>query len=416
MNAVLVSIGTEILLGDIVNTNSWFLSKELAFLGIGVYKHVTVGDNFERLVNTLREALDSADIVITTGGLGPTNDDITKEAAAKVLGKELVLDERSYKIIENYFKNNKRAMQNGNEKQAYFTQDSIILDNPNGTAPAAIMPDGNGKYIIVLPGPPKEMQPLYEKSVKPFLIKLSGKTIKSEIMRFTGIGEWDMSKRVEDLSESLSNPTVAPYAKDGECILRVTAMADGEEEANALMKPVIDEIKNRLSENFYGFGETTIEEIVPKMLIEGDLTCATAESITGGMIASTLIDSHLGISKSFLEGLVTYSNESKVRELGVKQETLDKYGAVSQECAQEMLDGLEKKTNADCLIITTGIAGPTGATETKEVGLTYIGVSLKGEKKIFKEVFKGDRNRIRKRATRFALDKLRRMILELKDK
>lgn len=413
MNALLVSVGTEILLGDILNTNSQYLSRELAEIGIGVYKHVTVGDNEERLVETLKEGLKIADIVITTGGLGPTNDDITKEAAAKALGKKLVLDERSFEIIKQYFKNNDRAMKEGNEKQAYFTEDSIILDNPNGTAPAAIMPDGNGKYIIVLPGPPKEMQPLYQTEVKPFLIKNSGKTIKSEIMRFTGIGEWDMSKRVEDFSTKLTNPTVAPYAKEGECILRVTAMGDSEEEARKLMDPVIEEIRGRLKEYFYGFGEKTLEELVPEMLIEKKLTIATAESLTGGMIASTLIDSDKGISESYLQGFITYSNESKKKILNVREETLKDYGAVSEECASEMLSGLYKATGADCLIVTTGIAGPTGGTDEKEVGLTYIGVRCKDRFEIYKEVFRGSRNKIRRRATRYALDKLRRMIIDM---
>lgn len=412
MNAVLISVGTEILLGDILNTNSRFLSQELASIGIGVYRHVTVGDNEERLMDAILEGLKNADIIITTGGLGPTNDDITKEVCAKALGKELVLDERSFEIIKQYFKDNDKAMKNGNEKQAYFTKDSIILDNPYGTAPAAIMPAPNNKYIIVLPGPPKEMEPLYNEKVRPFLEKLSGKTIKSKIMRFTGIGEWEMSKKVEDFSTKLTNPTVAPYAKEGECILRVTSFAKDEKEADELMEPIISEIKSRMSDNFYGFGEETIEEIVPSLLIDKKLTIATAESLTGGMIASTLIDSDKGISSSFLEGYITYSNESKVKLLGVKEDTLKNFGAVSHECAKEMLDGLKNKTNADCTIVTTGIAGPTGGTEEKPVGLVYIGVSYKDKFEIYKETFRGNRNRIRKRTTRFALDKLRRMIVE----
>lgn len=406
MTAEIISVGTEILLGDIVNTNTQYLARELARMGIGIFRQTTVGDNEERLLAAFEAAFLHSDMVITTGGLGPTGDDITKETAAKFFGQPLVVHEPSLRVVENYFKNNPRAMANGNAKQTVFPESSIVLDNPNGTAPGCILRDG-GRYLIVLPGPPHEMAPMFETRVRPFLESLTGKTIRSRILRFTGIGEWEMAGNVKDLQE-LTNPTVAPYAKDGECILRVTAMADDEAACAALMDPVVADIKTRMPDAYYGEGEETLEELVPRLLIERGLTLSSAESLTGGLFASTILASPLGISAAFREGFITYTEEAKIRDLGVRRETLKKFGVVSAEVAREMVLGCQAKSGTDLAISTTGLAGPGGDDETHPIGLTYMGVYYKGAVQVYRNVFPGRRNQLRRRVVRFLLEKLLR--------
>ena len=411
MNAEIMSVGTELLLGDIVNTNAQYLAKEMALLGIGIYRQTTVGDNEERLKNALEDALKYTDIVITTGGLGPTPDDITKEVSAMVLGKELVLDETSYAIIKKYFRNNERAMENGNQKQALFPVDSIILENENGTAPGCIISGEGGKYIINLPGPPKEMIPIFETKVRPFLKNFMNHTIISKTLRFVGLGEWDMATRVKDLINESENPTVAPYAKDGESILRITAKARNEVEAMEMIKPLEEIIRERIGDYAYGVVDDTLEKVIGELLVKNKISIAVAESITGGMITSRLLSYEGGMSEVLHEAIVTYSNESKVKYLGVKKDTLDRYGAVSEETCREMASGMRENSGADVAIVTTGIAGPTGGSEEKPVGLVYIGINIRGEIKVHKKYFIGGREKIRVRTTIAALDYLRRELL-----
>jgi len=411
MNAEIMSVGTELLLGDIVNTNAQYLAKEMAVLGIGIYRQTTVGDNEERLKNALEDALRYTDIVITTGGLGPTPDDITKEVSAMVLGKELVLDETSYAIIKKYFRNNERAMENGNQKQAMFPVDSIIMENENGTAPGCIISGEGGKYIINLPGPPKEMVPMFEAKVRPFLKKFMNHTIISKTLRFVGLGEWDMATRVKDLINESENPTVAPYAKDGESILRITAKARNEVEAMEMIKPLEEIIRERIGDYAYGVDDDTLEKVIGELLVKNKISIAVAESITGGMITSRLLSYEGGMSEVLNEAIVTYSNESKVKYLGVKKDTLDRYGAVSEETCREMASGMRENSGADVAIVTTGIAGPTGGSEEKPVGLVYIGINIRGEIKVHKKYFIGGREKIRVRTTIAALDYLRRELL-----
>ena len=289
MNAEIMSVGTELLLGDIVNTNAQYLAKELALLGIGIYRQTTVGDNEERLKAALGLALQDTDIVITIGGLGPTPDDITKEVSAMVLGKKLVLHEPSYEVILNYFRHNERAMENGNQKQAMFPEDSVILENENGTAPGCIIRGENGKFIINLPGPPKEMVPMFEKKVRPFLEKFMDHTIISKTLRFVGLGEWDMASRVQDLINESDNPTVAPYAKEGESILRITAKAKDRAEAVDMIKPLENIIRERIGDYIYGVDDDTLEKVLGELLVKNKVSIAIAESVTGGMIASRLL-------------------------------------------------------------------------------------------------------------------------------
>jgi len=410
MNAEIMAVGTELLLGDIVNTNAQYLAKELALLGIGIYRQTTVGDNEDRLKKALDEALKESDIVITTGGLGPTPDDLTKEVFAKVFHQELVIHEPSKRVIESYFRNNDRALKNGNLKQAMFPESALVLDNPNGTAPGCILLGPNNKFIVNLPGPPREMIPMFEDKVKPFLLQFMDHTIVSKTLRCIGLGEWDMATRVKDLIDDSVNPTVAPYAKDGESILRITARAKTEEEARTMMAPVEEEIRLRIGDYIYGTDEDTLEEIIGKELLAHNRSIAIAESITGGMIASRLLSFTGGMSKVLHEGFITYSDAAKVEYLGVSEETLKAFGAVSEETCREMAEGLHRETGREVCLVSTGIAGPTGGTEKKPVGLVYIGIYMDEETKVFKRYFTGDRDRIRLRTTIAALDYLRRLM------
>ena len=378
MNCELISVGTEILLGDILNTNVQYLSKALASLGIGVTHHSTVGDNKQRLLDTLETAFTRCDAVILTGGLGPTPDDLTKETCAEYFGKDLYLHDKILEEIESYFKLKNIKMPESNKKQALVPEGSIILENNNGTAPGFIM-EKDGKIIVILPGPPKEMVPMYRESVEPYLRKFTNEIILSKNIRTFGIGESAMSELVEDLLEG-SNPTVAPYAKSGEALLRVTAKAQSEEDAEKLMTPVIDEIKTRLGDYIYGIDCASIEEAVAKLLMERKQTVAFAESCTGGLCAKRLTDIP-GTSEIFHCGVVSYSNDIKMKVLGVKAETIEKYTEVSAECAKEMAEGVRLLSDADYGVSITGYAGPG---DDEEVGLIYIGISDKNETRAVK--------------------------------
>lgn len=410
MKAEIITVGTEILLGDIVNTNSQFLAKELASIGVEVYYQETVGDNETRLLNLLEEAFKRSDIVITTGGLGPTNDDITKEIAAKYFNQELVFYSDLWENIKSYFEKLGLKPTENNKKQAYFPKDCIILDNPNGTASGVISKKEN-KMIILLPGPPKEMIPMFNNSVKSYLQSLTDYKLVSKTLRFIGIGESELEEKLIDIINSQSNPTIAPYAKENEVTLRITAKSKDDEKANDLIKSIEEKIKDRVGKYIYGYDDTTLEETVAKLLVKNNMTIAVSESCTGGMVSSKLID-YPGISQSFIEGCVTYSNEAKMNRLGVKKETLDKYGAVSSETAIEMAVGIAKNLNTNIGLSTTGVAGPGGGTDEKPVGLVYIGIYINGDVKVKKCNFSGSRDKIRSRATNEALNLLRLELLK----
>lgn len=411
MKAEIITVGTEILLGDILNTNCRYLSRELAAMGIEMYYQITVGDNEERLLKTLEESLNRSDIVICTGGLGPTEDDITKEVCAKYFGYELELHKPSLDAMIERFKYMNRVPTKNNEKQAYFPKEAYILKNDNGTAPGCIM-EKEGKMIVVLPGPPKEMESMFENYVKPYLSKLTDDVIESEVLRIIGVGESKVENDILDIIDSQTNPTIATYAKGYECTLRITAKAKSVEEAKELIKPMSDEMKRRFRQSLYATGETSIEEVVAKMLVENNLKIAVAESCTGGMVSASLIN-YPGISSVFMEGCVTYSNEAKMKSLGVKKETLDVYGAVSDNCAKEMASGVAARYNTNVGIATTGIAGPGGGTDEKPVGLVYFGIYINGKVITKKYVFNGDRQGIRERATRTILNDLRLELLNM---
>ncbi|EHJ02328.1 competence/damage-inducible protein CinA [Clostridium sp. DL-VIII] len=410
MKAEIIAVGTEILLGDIINSNAQYLAQELAALGIDMYYQQVVGDNEDRIIHAFEEAYSRSDIIITTGGLGPTADDLTKEVAAKYFNKELLQHEESIEKIKNYFKFRERKMTENNLKQGLIPEGAIVINNNNGTAPGVIIEENN-KIMIILPGPPKEMKPMFEDTVKGYLQKKSYSILVSKVIKILGIGESAVADELKDIMDAQTNPTIAPYAKEVGVLLRITAKAKTQEEALKLIKPVEEEIKNRLGDNVYATEDINLEDVVAELLIEKKLTISTAESCTGGMIAATLIN-YPGISEVLLEGAVTYSNEAKHKRLGVENETLEKYGAVSEETAREMAIGIAKTANTDVSIVTTGIAGPGGGTEEKPVGLVYIGVYVQGEVVIKRCIFNGNRNRVRLQATTTGLDMLRRILIK----
>lgn len=418
MKAEIISVGTELLLGDIVNTNSQYIAKELASIGIEVYHQSTVGDNVDRLYECFKESLERSDFVITTGGLGPTTDDLTKEVAAKYFGQELKLHEPSWEYIKSLIESRGKKVAPNNKKQAYFPESAIVLKNNNGTAPGAVLRQDN-KAIIVLPGPPREMVAMFNESVMPYLKQFTEDKLISKTLRLYGIGESDLELEILDIINEQSNPTVALYAKEMEVTIRITAKVKDEEEAVRLIKPVEDKIRERVGQFVYtnddiytGESKNVLEEVAAKLLVEKDLKIAVAESCTGGMVSSVLID-YPGISSVFVEGCVTYSNEAKMKRLGVKEETLDKFGAVSEETAIEMAEGVAKGLNADIGISTTGIAGPGGGSEEKPVGLVYTAITIKGKTKVYKDIYSGDRQKIRTRVTRDILNNLRIELLKL---
>lgn len=371
----ILSVGTEILLGDILNTNSRYLSLELAKLGISVLRHTTVGDNAERLAAALKTALGRSDIVIATGGLGPTQDDITRDVCCEVMGCEMELNSPIADKIKAYFDSKNIEMPESNLRQAYVPIGQTVFENNNGTAPG-IGIKKDGKCVVILPGPPYEMAPMYQESVVPFLSEYSEGAIVSHTVRTMGIGESAMAEICADLLEK-ENPTVAPYAKKGEALLRVTAKAENTDEAEKLCKPVIDEIRSRLGGYVYGIDSESIEERVVQLLKEKKLTVATAESCTAGYISKRITD-FPGTSNIFGCGAVTYSNEIKQKLLGVKAETLEAYGAVSEQTAREMAAGIRRVSGADIGIAVTGIAGPGSDGTSKPVGLSYVALDAQG--------------------------------------
>ena len=370
----LISVGTEILLGDILNTDAQYLSIELAKLGISVMHQSTVGDNRERLLAQLDEAAKRSDIIILSGGLGPTPDDLTKEVCCEFFGKEMKLHAPTVEKIKNYFSSKGMEMAQNNLKQAMLPEDCVIFPNNNGTAPGMAI-EKDGVHILVLPGPPRELKPMFMDSAIPYLMRFSDRIIVSHNIRTFGIGESSMAERVNDLFD-MQNPTVAPYAKDGEALLRVTAMAKSKEEAEKLCEPVIEEIKSRLAEFVYGIDYTCIEEAVVEKLKEKKLTVAAAESCTGGLVAKRITDI-AGASEIFECGIVSYSNRIKHDVLGVSSDDLEKYGAVSETVAKQMAVGALKVSGADVAVSVTGIAGPGSDSSGKPVGLIYIGLADK---------------------------------------
>lgn len=408
MKAEILCVGTELLLGDILNTNTQYLSQQLALYGIDVYYQSVVGDNDSRLKELLEQVYDRSDLVITTGGLGPTEDDLTKETIASFFQRKLVLHEETLEELKAFFSKRGAKVNEGNKKQAYLPEGSIILHNDKGTAPGCIIEENN-KIMVMLPGPPREMQHMFQSYVVPFLKECSMDTMESKLLRVFGIGEGHMEEKIQDIIHSQGNPTIAPYAKDHDCVIRITAKAETSQKCKEKIQEVEKKIRARLGEYIYSSGEETLDQLVPRLLVEKGITISMAESCTGGMLSSMLVE-YPGVSKIFQQGFVTYSNEAKIKYVQVQPETLETYGAVSEQTAAEMAQGAAQVSQSHIGVGITGIAGPGGGTEEKPVGLVYVGLYYNGQVQVQRWLLNGDRQRIRKRTCLQVLDWIRRTI------
>ena len=469
MTAEILAVGTELLMGQIANTNAQYISSRLPDIGINVYFHQVAGDNPVRLKSALESALGRSDIVIMTGGLGPTMDDLTKDVVAGCFGKRLVLDEGSlFRIRERMARSGNLSMPKNNEKQAYLPEGAIILSNDNGTAPGCIIEEG-GKTVVMLPGPPSEMRPMFNASVMPFLGKYAEYRLESKFLRVFGIGESRLEEMLKDLVEAQTNPTLATYAKEGEVTLRVTArypavpgkkaggnqtgidmpgtdsishiampgtdiassiampgtdnispidtpdtniISPNDTSETDIISPIVGIIRERLGDCLFSEDNENLEEAALRALACRNLTLALAESCTGGLIASRVTDIP-GASEVFLSSAVTYSNRAKMSVLGVREETLRVYGAVSSQTALEMADGARRVSGSDIAVSVTGIAGPGGGSEEKPVGLVYLALSDENGAKAKEIRVTGPRARVRNIACLNAFDMIRRAALGL---
>lgn len=413
MRAELINTGTEILLGQILNSNARFLGERLAGLGIDVYFQTTVGDNAHRVAEALRIALERAEIVIVTGGLGPTMDDLTKEAVAEALGLPMHMDEASLNNIEEFFRARGRTMPEINKKQALMPTGATVIPNKTGTAPGVIIEQGV-KIIVILPGPPVELQPMFEDTVEPFLMEKTGKdktVIVSRVLRVLGLGESTVEERIKDLVVEQTNPTIAFLAPQGEVLIRITAKAKDKADADKMLSVPEKEIRQRLGSFIYGTDDDTMEKVVVGLLKQKGLTVSTAESCTGGLIAKRITDIS-GASENFMYGIVTYDNQAKIDLIGVSPETLVRFGAVSEETALEMARGVRAACGTDIAVSVTGIAGPGGGTPQKPVGLVYIGFEDGETALVQRYLFAGDRETIRWQASNTALNLIRTYLLQ----
>ncbi len=384
MKAAILTVGTEILFGEITNTNTVYLSRRLNDIGIDVMYHYTVGDNPGRLAEMIETSLRDCDIVITTGGLGPTQDDMTKEIACQVMGDELVMHDDILEGIRSRMLAYKAVMTDNNIKQALLPSRCRVFYNDAGTAPGfaldrQVCADGSGsdrrQWIACLPGPPKEMTRMFERSVMPWLEELTEGCLVYKEIRTFGIGESDLETVLLPLIDGQTDPTIATYAKNGECSVRIASKRASREEAASAVDEMIAKAKEYIGQYIYSTDGEEFPMVVGNILMSRNITIAAAESCTGGLFGASLTDVP-GVSAVFDRSLVTYSNQAKMDELGVKAETLEKYGAVSEQTAIEMAEGVRLKAGTDIGVSVTGIAGPDGGTEEKPVGLVYIGLSL----------------------------------------
>ena len=412
MDAEIISVGTELLLGHTVNTDAATVARELSRLGINLLYTCTVGDNPSRLYDTLKQAFQRSDLVITTGGLGPTEDDLTKETIARAAGKKLVLHEASMDRIRQYFAG--RSFGETQKKQAYLPEGGTVFPNDVGTAPGSAFEAENGTLVIMLPGPPSELGPMMQHYVTPYLLAREKAAIVSYNIRVFGTGEGAIAEMISDFVQG-ENPTVATYAKESEMFVRVTAKAATKEEAAALCEPLVVQIKDRIGDTVYGVNIESLEELVVSLLRERNLHLATAESCTGGLLAKRITDIP-GSSEVFEMGAVTYANRIKTQVLGVPAEMLQKYGAVSEQVARAMAEGIRRSSGSDLGIGITGIAGPGGGTAEKPVGLVYLALS-DGKQTIIRKLpgtgHVRSRAYLRGFAASHALDMVRRYLLKL---
>lgn len=415
MKAEIIAVGSELLLGQIMNTNAKFISSRLAEVGIDVYYHTVVGDNPTRLDEVITIAKKRADVLIFTGGLGPTKDDLTKETIARQIGATLVSDEKALHYISQYFKRTGRAMSENNKKQALVFEGATVLENRTGMAPGMAV-EREGIYYILLPGPPHEMEPMFTNEASPYLLGVIGKqeVITSRVLKFYGIGEAELEFRIQDLLEKQTNPTIAPLATASAVTLRITAKANSEEETNRLIDSVEQEIRSIVGEFIYGTDGDTLSSKAAELLKKNNLTIAAAESVTAGLFMAELAEEP-GISESLAGGVVVYNNEMKEAQLGVNPKLLAEYGAVSAECAATLAVNVKNKFASSIGIGITGAAGPDPH-DGEPVGTVWIGVAMPNTKpKTYQLTLSGLRNTNRVRSARFALYYLIKHLAELDD-
>ncbi len=407
----LLSVGTELLLGNVVNSDAKDLSRELAALGLNVYYHSVVGDNPQRLKQSVELARSRADIIITTGGLGPTCDDLTKQVLAEAFGKQLVFHEECAQSIRAFFANSGMEMTENNLQQAWLPEGADVLPNRWGTAPGCVF-CSDGCRVVMLPGPPRECLPMFREEAAPRLVGLSEGTIRSRTLRVFGMGEAQVEHLLRDRMNELTNPTLAPYAKEGEMELRITAKASSPAEADALIAPVEDEIRALLGDLIYGADVPSLEQVVLDGLRAQGLTLGTAESCTGGLIAKRITDLS-GASSALKGGVVSYTNEVKTGVLGVSLELLEEYGAVSAPVAEAMARGARNVLGCDLAVSATGVAGPDRDDRGNPVGLVYVALACPDGCRVRKLELGGTghrRDRIRTLAANHALDMVRRYL------
>ena len=385
MKTALLTVGTEILFGQIVNTNAAWLSQQLNDLGIDVMYHYSVGDNPKRLEELIHFAFHDCDMIITTGGLGPTQDDLTKEVIAKAMGDRIVRNEQCLRDLKSHYDNGRQMTEN-NLKQADMPSTAIPLPNAQGTAPGFWL-EKDGKIITSMPGPPREMTDMFNKQIKPRLEKLQDSVIYYKILRAFALGESKMETMLLPLIDNQTDPTIATYAKEGECSLRIASKRPTLADAQKAVADMEAKVLGIIGDFVYSCDDEELIEVVGKLLIEKNISVSCADACTGGLFAGALTDIP-GISAVFERGIVTYSNRAKMEELGVSAETLERFGAVSPETAVEMADGLQKKTGSDLCVSVTGIAGPGGGTEEKPVGLVYIGIAYNGKTEAIKSQYR----------------------------
>ncbi|ADU30688.1 competence/damage-inducible protein A [Evansella cellulosilytica] len=400
MNGEIIAVGSELLLGQIVNSNAKYLSEQLSYLGINIYYHSVVGDNDRRLSDVVKGSMDRSDIIILTGGLGPTKDDLTKESVANTIGKTLVYDRETELKIENYFKQREREMTENNRKQAVILKGATVFPNDHGLA-CGMAVKVDGTTIILLPGPPSEMKPMFENYVIPYLrmIQNEQEFIESRILRFFGIGESQLVDEIDDILDNQSNPTVAPLASDGEVTLRLTVKGNDEQENSRLLNSLQNVILDRVGDYFYGQGEESLIHKLVNELKMNHKKISTAESLTGGLFAAQLTDIR-GASQIFPGGIVTYSNDVKQLGLEINHSFIKKEGAVSHACAKEMAVQIRKKMNSDYGISFTGVAGPDPL-EGKRPGFVYIGISSNNKVESYELKLAGSRKNIRERTVKY---------------
>jgi nicotinamide-nucleotide amidase len=410
MNAEIIAVGSELLLGQITNTNAQFISKQLSELGINVFYHTVVGDNPNRLQEAIALAESRADLLIFTGGLGPTKDDLTKHTIATHLNKQLVVDEPALTSIKQYFERVGKTMTPNNEQQALVLEGATILANHHGMAPGMLIKQNNHTYIL-LPGPPKEMQPMFRNEAFPILAaqQTDGGQITSNVLRFYGIGESELETKLLDLLEAQSNPTIAPLASDGEVSIRITAKAPSTEQSWALINEAKAAILERVGMYCYGEDDDTLQSKLVQYSAQHDITIAAAESLTAGLFMAELAEIP-GASRVLEGGYVTYSNEAKIQQLGVKAQTIEQFGVVSKEVAAEMASQVRQKLGTTVGISFTGVAGPEPQNDIA-AGTVWMGISMEGQETITKLLqLHGSRNTNRIRTVKYACSHLLRLL------